>query len=224
MTETDEVREISMGNPTIGALHASNGLALPSCNPAVIFSAGEPHAALPREPYVMVAESFSGPLAVMLASQKPALLRAVVLCASFLRAPMGPLTSLLMPFGRLAMKHIRPPRLAVVAGLVGFGGPPGLTDAVCAAVERVNGAVLAHRLEQIGAVDVTALAHDVDVPVLYLRAKEDRLVGLDSLEVIRQSFSKLTERHVAGPHLLLQRHPDKAAAAIEAFCAAVPAG
>ena len=45
--------------------------------------------ALPTEPYILVAESFSGPLAVRVAARRPLGLRGLVLVASFVRSPLG---------------------------------------------------------------------------------------------------------------------------------------
>ena len=45
-------------------------------------------AAIPPGPFVVVGESFSGPLAVMLAARRPPGLRGLVLCASFVQFPL----------------------------------------------------------------------------------------------------------------------------------------
>src|SRR5438477_10571709 len=41
-----------------------------------------------RAPFVLLGESFSGPLALMLAAEAPAGLRGVILCASFATSPV----------------------------------------------------------------------------------------------------------------------------------------
>jgi pimeloyl-ACP methyl ester carboxylesterase len=65
-------------------------------------------------------------------------------------------------------------------------------------------------------VDVSAVLPQIVVPVLYLRASEDRLVprsASDALTIVPQI--RLTE--IEGPHFLLQASPSAAAAAVEAF-------
>ncbi len=174
---------------------------------------------LPSGPYVLIGESFSGPLAVMMAAQRPAGLLGVVLCASFLTPPGGALARMLAPFARLAMQFLPPPpRFAIAVGLLGAGATAESVNAVRGAIGRVDGAVLADRFTQVMGVDVTAEAARVVVPVLYLHAKRDRLVAADSLAVVCQSFSQLEAVQLDGPHLLLQRHPAEAADAIVAFC------
>ncbi len=81
--------------------------------------------------------------------------------------------------------------------------------------------MLANRLTQVMGIDVTAEAARVAVPILYLRAKRDRLLAAASLEVVRRSFSHVEVAQLDGPHLLLQRHPVAAADALTAFCAKV---
>jgi pimeloyl-[acyl-carrier protein] methyl ester esterase len=45
------------------------------------------------------------------------------------------------------------------------------------------------------------------VPILYIRAKRDRLVGMASLDEIRQIRPETDVVVVDGPHLLFQREP-----------------
>lgn len=175
-------------------------------------------ASLPSDPFVLVAESFSGPIAVALAAERPSGLRGVVLCASFLRSPVRGWRRLVIPLVRLAMRTLRPPRLGVRLGLLDRGAPRALVDAVMAAIRRVDRRVMVDRLDAVMRVDVTAQAARVEVPVLYIRATRDRLVGADALEVARGAFADLEAVHLDGPHLILQRRPEEAADAIRGFC------
>ena len=43
---------------------------------------------LPNSPFVLLGESFSGPLAIMAAASKPPSLRGLILCATFMRNPV----------------------------------------------------------------------------------------------------------------------------------------
>lgn len=52
-----------------------------------------------HEDYVLLAESFSGPLGVMLAAERPQRLRGLVLCATFARSPL-PLLRWMAPWRR----------------------------------------------------------------------------------------------------------------------------
>lgn len=172
---------------------------------------------LPNRPYVLVAESFSGPIAVALAAQHPQHLRGLILTASFLRSPIRGWRRYFLPVVRLAMRCVKPPRVLLRFGLVGLTAPAALVRAVQHAIARVDGRVLVHRLDAIVSVDMTERAAQVDVPVLYLRACGDRLVGFDALTTARAVFASFEATHLDGPHLLLQRHPKPAAELIDAF-------
>ena len=174
-------------------------------------------ASLPDAPYVLIAESFSGPIAIALAAEAPTQLEGVVLCASFLRSPVSRWRRLFMPLVRLAMRTLRPPRFAIRLGLLDRSASPALVDAVMAAIRRVDGRVMAGRLAAVLSVDVTAQAARVEVPVLYIRAMGDRLVGMDALRVAQSAIVDLYDVHLDGPHLILQCRPVEAAEAIRAF-------
>ncbi len=53
--------------------------------------------------------------------------------------------------------------------------------------------------------------------MLYLQAGSDRLVGAECLEEILSIKSDVRVTRLAGPHLLFQREPERAAEAIEEF-------
>ncbi|MEJ5132798.1 hypothetical protein WH218_01765 [Stenotrophomonas indicatrix] len=83
----------SMSTPLLSALQAhgltTQAIALPA-------QGGQDYATLarwlwpqlPRHPFILLAESFSGPLAVELAARQPAALRGLVLAATFARRPV----------------------------------------------------------------------------------------------------------------------------------------
>jgi pimeloyl-[acyl-carrier protein] methyl ester esterase len=80
----------------------------------------------------------------------------------------------------------------------------------------VSPLVIRRRLAAVLAVDVSALLARVDVPVLYLRASEDRLVPrLASHEL--STMPRIRFAEVEGPHFLLQAKPTAAAAHVQRF-------
>jgi len=180
-------------------------------------------AALPAEPFVLVAESFSGPLAVRVAARRPLGLRGLVLVASFVRSPLGPVLSRL---GRLASYALGLPlpRMALRWFLLGRDAPDDLVTEVSRAVRSVGVAALGSRLRLVLTCDVTAELARCEVPVLYLRSSQDRLVSARALEALRSAVRASLEVVVVdAPHLLLQRRPAEAAAALDAFARRLPA-
>jgi len=67
------------------------------------------------------------------------------------------------------------------------------------------------------AVDKTSCLPTIGVPVLYLRASEDRVVFRSAAELISRHVPRLKIVDLEGPHFLLQVKPAEAAAAIKGF-------
>jgi len=173
---------------------------------------------LPTEPFVIVAESFSGPLSVRLAAQAPEHLRALVLSATFVASPVP---ARLMWIGQSAFPlvfRLSPPPFLIRSFLLGGEGSDELVELVRSAITTADPLVLEHRLREIGRVDVRELVPRIDMPVRALVAKEDRLLGKRSDEPLRAVLPKDAVRTLDGPHLLLQTKPREAAAEIRALC------
>ena len=164
---------------------------------------------------VLVAESFSGPVALMVAAQRPRGLRAVVLSATFAHRPsvwLHPLRHVL-PF---ASKRWMPVSLAT-ALMLGRAATPAWRATIARILDRVADATLRARAVAAFDVDVRGLIPTIGVPLLYLRARHDRLIDArhgDDI-VARASEARLVD--IDAPHLVLQVAPQAAAAAIDDF-------
>jgi pimeloyl-ACP methyl ester carboxylesterase len=166
---------------------------------------------------VLLAESFSGPLAVTLAARHP--VAALVLCNSFVRPPRpSALRALAVP----ALFRGRVPRWVVRRYFVGPDASPGLVDRVRDTVAAVPPSLLAGRLSSILGTDVSGTLARVATPVLYLRGMDDRLVPERSVAEVAGAVQARVVR-IPGPHLLLQTRPEAAWAAIGPFLAGITA-
>lgn len=176
-------------------------------------------AAIPAgRPFVLLGESYSGPLALMVAATRPEGLRAVILCATFVRSPH--------PYVPRFLRHtVRPsalslfPRFAQLKMLVGGYSTPSLRALSAEALSQVSPAVLAARVREVLCVDVTSELEACPVPVLYLRGRSDRVVPAWNVRAIQRVLPSVTVAVVPSPHLLLQTQPALAVAAILAFLA-----
>jgi pimeloyl-ACP methyl ester carboxylesterase len=172
-------------------------------------------ARLPRdEPFVILAESFSGPIAVSIAASRPAGLCRLILVCSFARSPR-PLLAPLRPLVQFL------PVRSVPIGLFAwpaFGrfSTPRLRSDLAAALAHVPPSVIRRRLHAVLEVDVTRRLPKVDVPTLYLRASEDRLVPRSASGVL-SVIPQIRLGEVEGPHFLLQACPASAALHVQAF-------
>jgi len=170
---------------------------------------------------VLVAESFSGPLALWYAAAHADRVRAVILCASFVRPP---LPRWLRRFCVPVLFRVPPTGMAIRRLMVGGDATEPLVRAVKEAIKQVSPGVMAGRLREIMGVDAVAALRDCRAPLLYLAATNDALVGRRGVDGVRAVRPDVRVRYVEGPHLLLQREPVRAWAEIRQFLNRLPAG
>ena len=166
-----------------------------------------------REPVVLIAESFSGPLAIRYAAKHPARVRAMVLCVSFARFPVPWLVVSLSKYFAPA----RPTDWMLRLLLAGWDGSPRMLQQIRSTIRRVDPRVLAHRFEQGARVDARADLQRCIAPILYLGASEDRLVRSNRRREMELIRPEMMVRKICSPHLLLQTAPAEAWRCIEEF-------
>ena len=169
------------------------------------------------EPYVLVAESFSTPLAIQYAATNPANLEGLVLCAGFATSPVKGWRRFLGSVVAPLVFRVPLPNLAAKLWLVGPDAPTSLLTAVRGAISSVQPGVLAARLRAVLHCEVRADLNQIAVPILYLQAKGDRLVSASCLEEVRRIKPQVKVASLEGPHLLFQRQPQIAAEAVVKF-------
>jgi pimeloyl-ACP methyl ester carboxylesterase len=173
--------------------------------------------ALPKDhPFLILGESFSGPLAIMAAATRPTGLCGVVLCASFVRNPLW--------FRPRWLRHLVHPiafqffhLLSPIKTILGGYSTSELRRLLAQALEPVRPSVLACRARAILEVDVRAELQACPVPVLYLQAQSDRVVHRQNLSDVQSAFPALKIAQIPAPHLLLQTQPHAAVEAITEF-------
>lgn len=177
-------------------------------------------ASLPGEgPLILLGESFSGPIAISLAANHSERVRGLILCCTFARNPY-PALSLLKHLMRLVPFKLVPTHIAEAA-LLGRFATPKLRTALSAALAGVSSIALQSRLKAVLAVDAAPAMGRVGVPILYLRASEDRVVPDAAGDFIRSIQPAAHMVQISGPHCLLQAAPRAAASAIQQFVQAV---
>jgi pimeloyl-ACP methyl ester carboxylesterase len=179
--------------------------------------------ALPRRgAWALLAESFSGPLAVRLAAERPRGLVALVLVATFLRRPLQPWLAPLAPLvGRALFTFpLLPPAIRLL--LAGADAPDPVVAAIQQATAAVPAAVLARRAREALAVDVRRALATTAVPLLYLGPTGDRLIRTDVADEVLAARPDAEVARLAGPHTILQVRPQACLARLEPFLAGVP--
>jgi pimeloyl-[acyl-carrier protein] methyl ester esterase len=175
---------------------------------------------MPKEPFVLLAESYSSPAAVRIAAKRPEYLRGLVLCEGFCTSPLRGWKRWVVMKTAPLLGHTPMPDWAVSWLLLGRDAPAELMEAVKAAVSWVEPRVLAERLRATLRCNVLADLQRVEVPVLYVQATQGRLVNRACVEEIRRVKPGQTVA-IDGPHLLLQREPELAAEVVMGFCGQV---
>ncbi|MFC1829613.1 alpha/beta fold hydrolase, partial [Thermodesulfobacteriota bacterium] len=105
--------------------------------------------ALPRNTdYVILGESFSGPLAIMVAAERPAGLQGVILCASFLKNPFRRVPSWMSRLSVSPIYRLWPVTIQLRA-ILGRRKEKELADMALKAVRSVEPAVVSERVKSI---------------------------------------------------------------------------
>ena len=172
--------------------------------------------ALPTDrPYVVLGESFSGPIAIALGANPPARLVGLILCVTFAKNPY-PLLAWMKPWtAGFPVKGVpgwlRAPFMW--GGWAANGEPPEVRRATAA----VDEAVFRRRIAAVLGVDETSALARIRMPTLVLRASEDHVVPRAASEHILGVLPAAALVEVEGPHLLLQMRPAECAAVVRRF-------
>jgi pimeloyl-[acyl-carrier protein] methyl ester esterase len=172
-------------------------------------------ARLPDEPFVLLGESFSGPVAIDIAASAPGPLLGLILCCSFARNPLPALS----PLRRLVswLSGIKLPAVLAAPLLFGRHGNGELRALHAQVMRRVSAKTLRARVNAVLAVDHRSELRRVRVPVLYLRASEDRLIPGSALQEILRVRPDVRVETLVGPHFLLQTKAVEAATIVRRF-------
>jgi pimeloyl-[acyl-carrier protein] methyl ester esterase len=173
--------------------------------------------ALPKgERYVLLGESFAGPLALSIAAMCPQGLIGVILCASFIGNPHPYIPGFFATMVRAPLLWMFP-AFAQFKALLGGCSTPELRGLTSEALSKVKPAVLAHRIRSVLRVNVSAALQACPVPILYLRGTRDFVVPHWNLSRIHKARPNVHAEHLCAPHMVLQTCPEEAPRCIVSF-------
>jgi len=167
------------------------------------------------EPYVLLGESFSGPVAIALAASRPPQLVGLVLCCTFARNPL-PLMSVFR-FGVGLLPIAAMPVGILARLLLGRFYTVVWYRALSQALAQVEPSVMRARLRAVLSVDVSRQLEAVVVPTLYLRAMQDGVVPRSAGQHLLQIKPDIAVQELKAPHFLLQVVPEEAARSVTKF-------
>lgn len=168
---------------------------------------------LPGEDFMVLAESFAGPIAARLTRDAGSALKGVIFVGSFLSTPSPLAVSIakFLPIHQLA----RAPGATLFHRLL-FLGPDADRETVKLfrrVIKDVPPATLTARLSSISTLQANNRLLS-PTPAVYIRAKSDRLVSTGKAEEFTEAYSRLSIMDVEGPHFVLQANARESAAAI----------
>lgn len=170
--------------------------------------------ALPEQNYVVVAESFSGPLAIQFAAERPVHLKGVVFVATFAKAPRK-LPAAVLSLLDLVPFHLNAFSVMAQPLMMGRWRNRAFTKLFHENNKIVPARTIRGRIRELLSVDYTAKLAMIDVPYIYLGASHDRLVPSRTADEFRPGAQSVCV--VEGPHFLLQAQPKAVAEHVEAF-------
>ena len=162
--------------------------------------------ALPAGRVVLLAESFSGLVALYLLRKHEVSVESVIFVASFGSTPQRFLKVLRPLFPVFARSIPLIPNAAWRFFCLGAAASATDIAWLKGALAQVSPSVVARRLELVASARIPD-GPRIDVPAYYLQPEGDRLVPRSAAEHLRRVFSHCTVLRVAGPHFLLQATP-----------------
>src|SRR6267143_1403773 len=175
-------------------------------------------AAVPKaEPFVLLAESFSAPLAVEFAASNPPNLAGLVICAGFVFKPIADWSQLAMAALRPWLFRLSAPRWILEYFLVGRDAPRSLILELRQVLRSVSPDVLSGRVCEALNCDARNALARTKVSLLYVQATQDKLLADSCVNEMKRIKPEMLIAQLAGPHLLLQREPQKVASIVSTY-------
>lgn len=168
---------------------------------------------LPKQPFVLLGESFSGAIAVQIAGAKPPGLIGLILVATFLQSPRPWLLKMPKPVVRFCWQLHR--QLAALWWpFCGYRQDIGTRRLVLKSLQSLPWPTLWRRLQAIRTMPAGPSA--IAYPAISIQPQEDYLVPPSARVLLHQLAAT---QCIKGPHFLLQSEPVAAASVIRDWCA-----
>ena len=168
------------------------------------------------EPFFLLAESFSTPLAITLTAHSRQNLKGLILVAGFAHDPARWKT-LAKLAAHPSFFKITPPAAVVRFFLAGWDADSALVRRVQHAVSRVKPEVLSGRVGEALDCDVRLRVPDINVPLLCIQADRDNLLRRGCTDEIARVNGNAILQTISSPHMILQRAPSRGAELVAGF-------
>jgi pimeloyl-[acyl-carrier protein] methyl ester esterase len=164
---------------------------------------------LPKEDFVLLAESFSGPIAYQVALSKPKELKSLILVATFLENPR-PFLLKFIPSSKVLGLPI--PTILSRVFFLGFSVKTKVIELFNEAIKTVSPSVIQYRLKEI--TQLKPSSQRVKLKTTYIQASNDKLVPSKSLKDWQKVCDDIDVFKVEGEHFILQANSVRCAEVI----------
>jgi len=162
---------------------------------------------LPKDKeFILVAESFSGPIAYELMKQRTPKLKSAVFIASFISSPRPIMLPMLKRLPLSMLFSIPVPKFIIRRYFLGLGASDELIRQFKEAIKKVSPDVLAKRLKMLA--EIEAPKERISYRCCYVQANSDSLVPESNIGIFKKLFDDISIKKVDGPHFLLQANPE----------------
>lgn len=167
---------------------------------------------LPEEDFILVAESFSGQIGVVLAMEGIKHMKGIIFVATFLSSPRKLLLFLSkwLPISFLSSLPLSGYFHKVF--FLGSSASSKLVGLFQSTVKRLPQNLIKARLNTM--LTLKACSEVSDLPVGYIQAASDRLVPSNKVNEFNFCFRNLVIKTIDGPHFILQAKPEESAVVI----------
>lgn len=164
----------------------------------------------PGENYILLGESFAGPIVYRIACRDSEHCMAAVFVATYLTNPRPGILSVLTRLpASLVSKFVSSP-VAVRALTLSHLAADSVAGAIAENFASVDEPVIKQRLKTIGSINARPV-ETLEVPAFYIQASDDRLVLPKKLPDFKALCRSLTIDSVEGGHFVLQENPQASA-------------
>lgn len=171
----------------------------------------EIHQQLPKDgDYMILGESFAGPIIYRLACNAPYNCKAAIFVATYLSNPQPLFLKVLSLLPASVLSWFVSNARVVKWLALGRGAKTVIARTIAENFGSVNPEAIKQRLLAIGKLKNNP-EHILKIPCLYIRANQDKLVLKNKLPDFERLCRTLTIVHAEGGHFILQENPDACA-------------
>lgn len=160
---------------------------------------------LPNEKFVLLGESFSGPIAYQIALLKPDKVVSIIFVATFLSSPRNFLLKLSSFLPTSFILSLPMPDFIIKLLLLGDSSGIETVSLFKQSIKQVPPRILSFRLQEIA--NLPNSRQLCGINSIYIQAIDDRLVPNDCVKDFKVMFNNLKIFTVKGSHFILQANP-----------------